>query len=79
MKLKLDENLSRRLKPELIELDHDVLTAADQDPLSRPDPEIARAARNEHRMLLTLDIKFADLRKYPPDPIPASFCSAPSR
>ena len=66
MKLKLDENLSRHLKPELIELGHDVLTAADEHLLSRPDTEIARAARHESRMLLTLDIEFADLRKYPP-------------
>jgi predicted nuclease of predicted toxin-antitoxin system len=66
MKLKLDENLSRHLKPELIELGHDVLTAANEHLLSRPDTEIARAARHESRMLLTLDIEFADLRKYPP-------------
>jgi predicted nuclease of predicted toxin-antitoxin system len=66
MRLKLDENLSRHLKPELIELGHDVLTAADEDLLSRPDTEIALAAKHEHRMLLTLDIEFADLRKYPP-------------
>jgi predicted nuclease of predicted toxin-antitoxin system len=66
MKLKLDENLSRHLKPVLIGLGHDVLTAADEDLLLSPDTEIARAAQNEQRMLLTLDIEFADLRKYPP-------------
>jgi predicted nuclease of predicted toxin-antitoxin system len=66
MKLKLDENLSRHLKPVLIGLGHDVLTAADENLLSRPDTEIASAAKNEQRMLLTLDIEFADLRKYPP-------------
>jgi predicted nuclease of predicted toxin-antitoxin system len=66
MKLKLDENLSRHLKPILIGLDYDILTAADENLLSRPDTEIASAARNEHRMVLTLDIEFADLRKYPP-------------
>ncbi len=66
MKLKLDENLSRHLKPTLTSLGHDVLTAADENLLSRPDTEIARAAKNENRMLLTLDIEFADLRKYPP-------------
>jgi predicted nuclease of predicted toxin-antitoxin system len=66
MKLKLDENLSRHLKPVLIGLGHDVLTAADEDLLSRPDTEIAHAARHEQRMILTLDIEFADLRKYPP-------------
>lgn len=66
MKLKLDENLSRHLKPVLIELGHDVLTAADENLLSHPDTEIAQAAKEEQRMLLTLDIEFADLRKYPP-------------
>ncbi|HXX34614.1 MAG TPA: DUF5615 family PIN-like protein [Thermodesulfobacteriota bacterium] len=50
MKLKLDENLSRHLKPLLTKLGHDVLTAA---------------ALREKRMLLTLDLEFADLRKYP--------------
>jgi predicted nuclease of predicted toxin-antitoxin system len=66
MKLKLDENISRHLKPVLIGLGHDVLTAADEDLLSHPDTEIARAAKDEQRMLLTLDVEFADLRKYPP-------------
>jgi predicted nuclease of predicted toxin-antitoxin system len=66
MKLKLDENLSRHLKPVLIGFGHDVLTAADENLLSRPDTEIASAAKKENRMLLTLDIEFADLRKYSP-------------
>jgi predicted nuclease of predicted toxin-antitoxin system len=66
MKLKLDENLSRHLKPVLAELGHDVLTAADENLLSHPDTDIAAAASREERILLTLDIEFADLRKYPP-------------
>jgi len=66
MKLKLDENLSRHLKPLLIAQGHDTLTAADENLLSRPDTEIARAAAVEERMLLTLDVQFADLRRHPP-------------
>lgn len=66
MKLKLDENLSRHLKPVLTGLGYDVCTAADQRLLSRPDTEVAAAARVEGRILLTLDIEFADLRKYCP-------------
>jgi predicted nuclease of predicted toxin-antitoxin system len=66
VKLKLDENLSRHLKPVLIAQGHDVLAAADENLLSRPDTEIASAATTEQRMLLTLDVEFADLRKYPP-------------
>lgn len=66
MKLKLDENLSRHLKPALISLGHDVLTVADENLLSRPDIEVAASAAHEDRMLLTLDVEFADLRKHPP-------------
>jgi predicted nuclease of predicted toxin-antitoxin system len=66
MKLKLDENLSRHLKPVLSAMEHDVMTVADENLLSRPDTEIALAAKAENRLLLTLDVEFADLRKYPP-------------
>lgn len=66
MKLKLDENLSRHLKPILVALGHDVLTAADEHLLSQPDVEVAACAAREGRILLTLDVEFADLRKYPP-------------
>lgn len=71
MKLKLDENLSRHLKPVLIGLGHDVLTAADENLLSHPDTEIAQAAKEEQRMLMTPDVEFADLRKYPPGSHPS--------
>jgi predicted nuclease of predicted toxin-antitoxin system len=66
VKLKLDENLSRHLRPLLEALGHDVLTVADEGLLSQPDAVIAAAARAEGRILLTLDVEFADLRKYPP-------------
>jgi predicted nuclease of predicted toxin-antitoxin system len=66
MKLKLDENLSRHLKPVLNELGHDTLTAADEGLLSRPDTEVALASIREGKMLFTLDVEFADLRKHPP-------------
>ncbi len=78
MKLKLDENLSRHLKPALQNLGHDVRTAADEDLLSRPDTEIAAAARAEGRMLLTLDLEFADLRKYAPGSHPGIILFRPS-
>lgn len=66
MKLKLDENLSRHLKQRLESLKHDVMTVAEEGLLSQPDPVIAKAANDEGRVLLTLDVEFADLRKYPP-------------
>ncbi len=66
MRLKLDENLSRHLKASLSSLQHDVLTAAEEDLPSQPDTVVSAAARREGRILLTLDVEFGDLRKYPP-------------
>jgi predicted nuclease of predicted toxin-antitoxin system len=66
MRLKLDENLSWHLKPALADLGHDILTAADEGLLSHPDTEVAAESSKEGRMLFTLDVEFADLRKYPP-------------
>jgi len=66
MKLKLDENLSRHLKPTLAALHHAVMTVADQGLLSRSDTLIAEVVKNEEMMLLTMDLEFGDIRKYPP-------------
>jgi len=66
MKLNLDENLSRRLKSSLVQDGFDVATAADENLLSKPDSAVAAVSFGEGRMLLTLDVEFADLRKYPP-------------
>lgn len=66
MKLKLDENLSRHLKQVLTALRHDVTTAADEGLLSKPDSTVSAAAKAEARILLTLDLEFGDLRKFPP-------------
>ena len=66
VKLKLDENLSRHLKDSLTLLGHDVTTTADEGLLSQSDVIVAAEAEREGRILLTLDIEFAALRKYPP-------------
>ena len=66
MKIKLDENLSRHLKPLLNALSHHVSTAADERLLSKPDSLVASVSRAEGKMLFTLDLEFGDLRKYPP-------------
>ncbi len=34
--------------------------------MSQPDTVVAAAAGRENRILLTLDVEFGDLRKYPP-------------
>ncbi len=66
------------MKSVLENLGHDVKTAADENLLSRPDTEIAAAANREDRMLFTLDIEFADLRKYAPGSHPGIVLFRPS-
>jgi predicted nuclease of predicted toxin-antitoxin system len=66
VKLKLDENLSRHLKSSVAALGHDVQTAEEEGLLSQPDQVVFSAAKREGRMLLTLDLDFSDIRKYPP-------------
>lgn len=66
MKIKLDENLSRHLKPVLEDLEHDVATAEDEGLLGKSDVDLGEVAREESRMVFTMDIEFANIRKYPP-------------
>ncbi len=75
MKLKLDENLSRHLKASLEALGHDVMTVEDEGLLGQPDTVIGAAAHSEDRMLFTLDVGFADLRRFQPGAHPGS-CSS---
>ena len=54
MRIKLDENLSRHLKPLFTSLGHDVETTADEGLLGQPDTKVGERAKQEGRMLLTL-------------------------
>jgi predicted nuclease of predicted toxin-antitoxin system len=78
MKLKLDENLSRHLKTSLINLGHEVMTVADEHLLSKPDTIIASEAKKEGRILLTLDVGLADIRKAPPGTHPGIIIFRPA-
>ena len=62
LRFKLDENLSRYLRRDIEALGHDVDTAADESLIGKPDDDVARAAKDAGRILLTLDLDFADLR-----------------
>lgn len=66
MRIKLDENLSRHLKGTLTTIGHDVETASDEGLLSQPDSTVAAAAKREDRVVFTLDLDFADVRRFPP-------------
>jgi uncharacterized protein (DUF433 family) len=51
-------------------LAHDVVTVEDEGLLGKSDVEGGASARAEGRMLFTLDLAFADLRKFPPESHP---------
>jgi len=64
MKIKLDENLPRRLASLLEEIGHDVHTVRDERLTGHADAEIWEAAQKESRFLITQDLDFSDLRKF---------------
>ena len=66
MRIKLDENISRHLKRYLQKEGHSVFTAEEQGLLGRSDVEVGIVANSEGLILFTLDLEFADLRKFPP-------------
>lgn len=66
MKFKLDENLPEVVHTTLVALGHDVHTTAQEGLAGATDDAILRASVAEERVLLTLDLDFADIRAYPP-------------
>ena len=65
MRIKLDESIPRSLVRILSALGHDTLTVYDQALQGCDDAAIWSAVIREQRFLITQDIEFADLRKYP--------------
>jgi predicted nuclease of predicted toxin-antitoxin system len=64
---KLDENLPADLHDLLRTAGHEAATAHEQGLSGAPDTRVAEVCRSEGRVLLTLDLDFADLRAYPPE------------
>jgi predicted nuclease of predicted toxin-antitoxin system len=65
-RLKLDENLPRDAGDLLRQAGHDVQTVLDERLGGCPNPRILDACRRENRVLVTLDLDFADLHLHPP-------------
>jgi len=66
VRLKLDENLGRRLRPLLAAHGHDVDTVVNEGLGGADDNAVAAAAQREGRMLLTIDLDFADIARFAP-------------
>ncbi len=67
MKFKTDENMPLEAAEMLRAAGHDAMSIVDQALAGWPDPSIAQVCRGEHRVLVTLDVDFANLRSYPPE------------
>jgi len=65
-KFKVDENMPVGVTALLVAAGHDALTVPDQQLGGHPDPEVAEVCRRESRILITLDLDFADIRTYAP-------------
>ena len=63
-RLKLDENLPSRAAVILRQAGHDVRTFLEEDLGGASDAVLVEACADEDRILLTLDLDFADLRAY---------------
>ncbi len=67
MKFKVDENLPVEIAEILRAADHDVLMVFDQGLQGGSDSRIASVCKQEERVIVTLDLDFADIRAYPPE------------
>jgi predicted nuclease of predicted toxin-antitoxin system len=69
-RFKLDENMPDAAASVLRESGHDVMSVHQQQMGGRPDQQVMEVCRQEGRVLVTLDLDFADIRAYPPDSCP---------
>jgi predicted nuclease of predicted toxin-antitoxin system len=68
MRIKLDENMDVRLAPLLAAKGHDVDTAKSEGLSGSDDDTIYQACLMTGRVLMTLDLDFANPFRFPPEP-----------
>ncbi len=66
MRFKIDENLPQESAEIFIQASHDALTVIDQAMGGGPDSKLAQVCKLEGRALVTLDLDFANIWRYPP-------------
>ncbi len=65
-RFKLDENLPREARVFLADAGHDAHSVSHERLGGGPDARALEACLNEDRILVTLNLDFADIRGYPP-------------
>ena len=66
MKFKLDENLGPRIQRLFQAHGHDAQSVPDEKLQGCPDEQLYEVCRSEGRCLITLDLDFADVTRFPP-------------
>lgn len=66
MKIKLDENMPQDLADLLGKSGHEAQTVAEENLSGADDSSVSKAATEEGRLLMTFDLGFANIRKFPP-------------
>ncbi len=67
MRFKIDENLHSDTAEFLRQQGFDAMTVGEQGLSGQADNVIAQVCQYEKRVLVTLDLDFADMRRYPPN------------
>ena len=66
MRFKVDENLPQEVTQLLCENGHDAFSVFDQTLSGEKDPTVFEVCQDERRVLVTLDLDFANIQAYPP-------------
>jgi len=70
MRLKLDENVDARLALLLRQAGHETTTVRDQGLRGIEDPELYKHCSSEAYTLVTLDLDFSNVLRFPPERTP---------
>jgi predicted nuclease of predicted toxin-antitoxin system len=79
MRFKIDENLPKESKALLTRANHDAVTVNDERMGGGSDPDLAAVCKSEGRVIVTLDLDFADIRTYRPAEHPGIVVLRPMR
>lgn len=77
MKFKIDENLPEEYTSILEKAGFQADTVADEKLSGRDDSVIIDQCKSEHRILITLDLDFGNIRAYPPRSLPGIIVMRP--